>query len=430
MNTPGNGDFPLEEHVLDNGLRVILHPDDRLPLVCVNLWYHVGSKNERPGRTGFAHLFEHMLFQGSQNIPVNDHFRLVQQVGGVANGSTWYDRTNYYETLPSSHLELGLWLESDRMGFLLPAMTQDKLENQRSVVMNERRERVDNQPYGTAMERLCELVFPEGHPYRWPVLGYMEDIEAATLEDVSTFFRTWYGPDNAVLTLAGDVQPQEAFRLANRWFGDLAPTGKGEAPIGGGVPEAADSLRRQIVEDDVRLTRFYLACAVPPVGTPEWYAAVLLSEVLTGGRSSTLTDDLVYRRQLAQSIGSWVMPTEECAMFAVIATARHDAEPKDLEDALFERLDETLAAAPDEEALEHARSRLLAGHYDRLQTLDQRADMISQAATYHGDPAMAFAAVDRIAAVTREDILELSRSWADFRRGALVVVTPREADVS
>src|SRR5688572_8881536 len=216
-------DLPLQEHRLANGLRVVLNPDPALPLVAVNLWYHVGSRNETRGRTGFAHLFEHMLFQGSQHVGTNDHFRLVQQVGGVANGSTWYDRTNYYETLPSSHLELGLWLESDRMGFLLPAMSAEKLETQRQVVMNERRQRVDNQPYGRAFERLNELLFPADHPYHWPVIGYMEDIAAATLEDVEAFFRTWYTPDNAVLTLAGDLDPEPALALVERWFGGLPP---------------------------------------------------------------------------------------------------------------------------------------------------------------------------------------------------------------
>src|SRR5687767_12187005 len=219
----------IEEHRLDNGLRVVLNPDAALPLVAVNLWYHVGSQNETPGRTGFAHLFEHMLFQGSQNVGTNDHFRYVQQVGGVANGSTWFDRTNYYETLPANHLELGLWLEADRMGYLLPAMTAEKLENQRQVVMNERRQRVDNQPYGRAFERLNELLFPAEHPYHWPVIGYMDDIAAATLADVETFFRTWYTPDNAVLTLSGAFDPDAAMRLVEQHFGPIPP-GPGTQP--------------------------------------------------------------------------------------------------------------------------------------------------------------------------------------------------------
>src|SRR5262245_974499 len=181
-------DLAFESHTLPNELKVVLHPDRSLPLVAVNLWYHVGSKNERPGRTGLAHLFEHMLFQGSAHVPTNGHFRYVQQVGGVANGSTTHDRTNYYETLPAAHLDLGLWLESDRMGFLLPALTQENLDNQRDVVINERRQRIENQPYGQASERLYALLYPEGHPYHWPVIGTPEDVVAATLDEVRCFF--------------------------------------------------------------------------------------------------------------------------------------------------------------------------------------------------------------------------------------------------
>src|SRR3954464_5726207 len=211
MSSPTTSlDFHLSQHRLDNGLKVVLHRNAALPLVAVNLWYHVGSKNERPGRTGFAHLFEHMLFQGSEHVGTHDHFRLLQQVGGVANGSTWDDRTNHYETLPSQNLDLGLWLEADRMGFFLPALTQENLDTQRDVVMNERRQRVENQPYGQAGERLHELLYPAGHPYHWPVIGYMEDIAAATLEDVRTFFRTYYTPNNAVITVVGDIDPGEA----------------------------------------------------------------------------------------------------------------------------------------------------------------------------------------------------------------------------
>ncbi len=233
----------IQRHRLANGLDVVLHPDRALPLVAVNLWYHVGSKNERPGRTGFAHLFEHMLFQGSAHVGTNDHFRHLQRIGGVANGSTWYDRTNYYETVPAQELELALWLESDRMGFLLPALDQAKLDNQRDVVMNERRQRVDNQPYGRPYERLFELLVPSDHPYHWPVIGTMEDIAAATLDDVRAFFRTWYVPNNAVLTIAGDFEPAAALDRVERWFGEIPA---GPAPQRRRSP--APPLERAVVE--------------------------------------------------------------------------------------------------------------------------------------------------------------------------------------
>src|SRR5262249_9584437 len=222
-------EIPFTEHRLDNGLRVLLHRDAAQPLVAINLWYHVGSRNERPGRTGLAHLFEHMLFQGSAHVGTNDHFRYVQQVGGVANGSTWYDRTNYYETLPAHALDLGLWLESDRMGFLLPALSEEKLANQRDVVMNERRQRVDTQPYGRAYEALHERLYPPGHRYRRPVLGTMEDIAGATVSSLVEFFRTYYAPENAVLTLAGDFESAQALDRVAAWFGGL-PRGPGRPP--------------------------------------------------------------------------------------------------------------------------------------------------------------------------------------------------------
>src|SRR5258706_6757824 len=241
ISDPPNLDLPFQYHRLANGLRVVLHRNAALPLVAVNLWYHVGSKNERPGRTGFAHLFEHMLFQGSEHVATHDHFRLLQQVGGVANGSTWYDRTNYYETLPSHQLDLGLWLESDRMGFFLPALTQENLDTQRDVVMNERRQRIENQPYGQAGERLHELLYPADHPYHWPVIGYMEDIAAATLEEVQAFFRTYYTPSNAVLTLAGDFDPEAALDRVEAWFGNI-PAGPPWPPVI--VPAAQPAVER------------------------------------------------------------------------------------------------------------------------------------------------------------------------------------------
>jgi zinc protease len=258
-------EIPYTRFVLDNGLTLIVHEDHKAPIVAVDIWYHVGSKNERRGRTGLAHLFEHMLFQGSLHVGTNDHFQRVQQVGGVANGSTWFDRTNYYETLPSQHLELGLWLESDRMGFLLPALTSEKLENQRDVVMNERRERIDNQPYGLAFERLHETLYPEAHPYHWPVIGYMDDIAAATLDDVRAFFSTYYRSNNAVLTLAGDIDPDSAIEKVDHWFGSL-PAGDPPPPIETDF-QASTSGERLVLEDRVELSRVYMAWKMPVQGS-------------------------------------------------------------------------------------------------------------------------------------------------------------------
>src|ERR1044072_954928 len=374
----------IEEHRLDNGRPVVLNPAAALPLVAVTLWYHVGSQNETPGRTGFAHLFEHMLFQGSQHVGTNDHFRYIQQVGGVPNGSTWYDRTNYYETLPATHLELGLWLESDRMGWLLPAMTAEKLETQRQVGMNERRHRVDNQPYGRAYERLDELLYPAGHPYHWPVIGYMDDIAAATLEDVERFFRTWYTPHNAVLTLSGAFVPREALELVRRYFGDIPPGPQPARPQPILDEPAGPAMDRQPAA--VELSRLHLAFRLPAYGTDDWYAADLFATVLSGGRSSPLYRDLVYERQLAQDVGAFVLPTELSGSFVVVATARPDVQPEGLEEAV--RADPRRAGVEPfaEVELERARNRVLTQHWEGLQQLDQRADQLSQLVTFFGDP--------------------------------------------
>jgi len=414
---------PLVRHRLDNGLRVVLLPDRRLPLVTVNLWFHVGSKNERPGLTGFAHLFEHMLFQGSEHVSGTDHFRYIQQVGGVANGSTWYDRTNYFETLPAHRLDLGLWLESDRMGFFLPALTSEKLETQRSVVMNERRQRVDNQPYGRALERVYELLYPEDHPYHWPVIGYMDDIAAATLDDVRRFFATYYTPANAVLTLAGHFDPDDALERVERWFGPLPTT----APPPSVTPPDPrfTGVRRDRLTDDVQLSRIYLSSQAPPYGDPAWYAGDLLAAILASGKSSLLHEDLVYRRELARNVTAYVLPTELASTFTIVANANPGRSIDELEREIVGHLERLATDGPSEEDLERARNRTLHDLYEDLQTLDSRADLISQCTTYFDDPARALSEGEQYAAVTAEAVRELARAQLLEGGRAVVTVVPR-----
>lgn len=404
----------------------MLHRDTTLPLVAVNLWYHVGSKNERPGRTGFAHLFEHMLFQGSANVGTNDHFRYLQQVGGVANGSTWYDRTNYYETLPARHLELALWLESDRMGFLLPGLTAEKLENQRQVVMNERRQRVDNQPYGRAMERLFEMLFPEQHPYRWPVIGRMEDIEAATLEEVRTFFATYYGPGNAVLSLAGDFDPSAALAAIERWFGGLPaspPVTRVRAPLA-----PLDHAVRDAMSDRVQLQRLYFAFRTEPFGSPGWWTAAATASLLTDGKSSPLVADLVVDRQLAQDVSAYVYPMEEVGVFLLVATVRPGVEAERLVERIREHLDALGTPAPRfaslDAELERTRRRTLADIYSELQTLDHRADLLGQYTTYFDEPGLAFAEARAFTEVDGASIRAFAAARLGAANGALLVVGP------
>jgi predicted Zn-dependent peptidase len=422
MSSPS--DLPITRHRLANGLRLVLQPDPRLPLAAVNLWYHVGSANERPGRTGLAHLFEHMLFQGSEHVGTNEHFRYLQRVGGVANGSTWYDRTNYYETVPSEQLELALWLESDRMGFLLAALDQRKLDTQREVVMNERRQRVDNQPYGRPYERLFELLVPPGHPYRWPVIGTMEDIAAATLEDVRGFFRTWYTPNNAVLTLAGDFDADTAVALVERWFGELAP---GPEPARAALPLAPlETAVAETVEDSVQLPRVYLAFRIAPFGDPEWFAAALLANLLSDGKSSPLYRDLVWERQIAQEAACYVYPTAQAGFFVAIATARPGVEAGVLAAALREHLDRA-ARPPRPEEHERALNRTLVELWGDLETLDRRADQLSMYTTLFDRPELAWDEPARYAAVTAEQLAEVAAARLGPERAVALTVVPRSA---
>ena len=423
MSTVSSARFPIERHTLANGLQVVLQPDTSLPLVAINLWYHVGSKNEVPGKTGLAHLFEHMLFQGSQHVGKNDHFRLVQQVGGVANGSTWFDRTNYYETLPAHCLSLGLWLESDRMGFFLPALDSEKLENQREVVMNERRQRVDNQPYGQAFERLNETLFPASHPYHWPVIGYMDDIAAAEQEDVEAFFRTFYTPDNAVLTLAGHFDPDEALRLVETYFGPI-PRGLARPEVDATLP---DEMLGQVVtlDDDIQLPRVYMAFRLPTFGEPEWYSADLLSAALTGGKTSPLYRQLVYERQIAQDVSAFVLPTELAASFVVVATGRPDTDLAELEEIVQGAI-ETVASGKLRSAdLARARNKLVTSFSDQLQALDDRADLLSLFTTYFDEPQRITSEIERYLGQSAEDLASVARDRLTPEKAVTIRVIPR-----
>src|SRR5437588_2639217 len=336
MATPATPDLPYERHALDNGLRVVLHHDPSLPLVAVNLWYHVGSKNERPGRTGFAHLFEHMLFSGSEHVGNNEHFRHVQSVGGVLNGTTFFDRTYYFETLPSHDLALRMWFESDRMGFFLPALTLKKLDIQREVVKEERRQRYDNVPYGTAFERLLNLAYDPDYSYHWPTIGSMEDLQAASLDDIREFFATWYRPDNCTLTLVGDFIPSEAKQLVEQYFGDIVP--------GGGFPQFTlkrqpqKAERRETFASPVQLPRLYRLYHLPKMGAPEWIHADLLTTILAADKASRLERSLVHEKQIAQDVAAYVLPTESSGMLLLQATAKEGVTIETIEGAIDEEI--------------------------------------------------------------------------------------------
>jgi len=422
--------IPIETFRLDNGLFVTLSEDHTAPLVAVNLWYHVGSANERAGRTGFAHLFEHMLFQGSADVGANEHFELVQRAGGTLNGSTWLERTNYFETVPSHYLEQALWLEANRMGKLLPAMTQQKLDTQRDVVKNERRWSMDNQPYGTWWERLPALCFPPEHPFHHSLIGSMEDLDAATLEDVAEFFATWYVPDNAVLSIAGDFEPAQARALVERHFGPI-PRGGPRPPLPEmSLPATFGAPKREVVEDDVMLPRLFLAARAPVFGTEAHYAASVCAAILGMRRGSRLQRRLVRERQIATDAGAFTYDLAKGAdLFVIDVTARPGTSAERLEAEVAHELDEIHVNGVTE--AEVARAIALVGTelVAVLQSAGDRADRLSMFATYFGDPSLVNAQLSAYQRVTAESVSAFARERLGGDNRATLLYVPRASGV-
>jgi zinc protease len=420
--------IPIERYSLDNGLRVVLSEDHALPVVSLNLWYNVGSRNERPGRTGLAHLFEHMMFQGSQNVTDAQHVALVERAGGSINASTWLDRTNYYATLPASHLELGLWLESDRMGFFLPALTQEKFDNQREVVKNERRQRVENQPYGDWDERIQRLVYPPDHPYHHFAMGSMEDLDAATLDDVRDFFRTYYAPDNAVLTLCGDFDPDAARRLIDRYFGPI-PRGPGVPPLPGRPHLDPLHLGGEVRETAVAaVPRIYLGYRIPPYGTQEYVVADVLTELLSGGKSARLYRALVRERRVARAVAAFVLPlVTGAAAMIVRANVPPGHPPEPVEAAVLQELARIAGEAPGADEMERALTSVEARRMLELQKGNERADQLSMLTTYFDQPELINTELDRYRAVTADDVRRFAAEHLGADNRAVLTYVPQGA---
>lgn len=415
----------LETYELANGLRVVLNEDHSAPLVAVNLWYHVGSKNERVGRTGFAHLFEHMLFSGSQHVGNNEHFRYVQSVGGVLNGTTFFDRTNYFETLPSNYLALGLWLESDRMGFFLPALTQEKLDIQREVVKEERRQRYDNVPYGTAFERLLNLAYDPDYSYHWPTIGSMEDLQAASLDDIREFFATWYRPDNCTLTLVGDFIPSEAKQLIDQYFGDIAP--------GGSFPQFTlerqpqNFERRETFPTRVQLPRLYRLYHLPKMGTPEWIHADLLTTILSADKASRLERALVHEKQIAQDVAAYVLPTESTGMLLLQATSKEGVPIETIEQAVDEEIARVVSGGITDDELTRAKNRAEIEYAHQVENYDSRADLIGMLATYFDDPMILQTWLEPYRASTAADLAAVAKNFLVPENRATSLFVPEVA---
>ncbi|HET6907694.1 MAG TPA: pitrilysin family protein [Mycobacteriales bacterium] len=418
--------YPFTLHRLDNGLRVVISEDHLAPVAAVNIWYDVGSRHETPGRTGFAHLFEHLMFQGSTHVGRNDHFGLISAAGGTLNGTTWCDRTNYFETVPAHHLETALWLEADRMGGLLDALDQQNLDNQRDVVKNEKRQSRDNQPYGSWLDLMHELAFPAGHPYQHSTIGSMADLDAASLADARTFYSTWYGPDNAVLSIVGDVDTSATLAAVERYFGGI--------PAKGGYPSAPPSELplhigqeiRRVVPDRVPVPRVFIGYRCPPFGSATHDAMDVAATVLGGGRGSRLYKSLVLDRGLMQPddtiTSTWPFVAGATLALADLA-AREGVDIAELE-AAYHAEAERLPAGIAEDELERARALTTSQWLHHLATVDGRADAFSQFTTLFDAPELVNELLPRVLAVTAEEAASAAGSVLRADNRVVLVYVP------
>lgn len=418
-----------ERYTLANGLQVILHRDTRVPIVSVNLWYHVGSRNERPGKTGFAHLFEHMMFQGSEHIPAEMHFQYIQSIGGTLNGSTFYDRTNYYETVPSHYLETALWLESDRMGFFLPALTQQKLDTQLDVVKNERRQNYDNQPYGLWLERLMELSFESDFPYHWPVIGYMDDLNTATMQDVQEFFTSWYQPSNASLVVAGDFETDETKTLIETYFAGIPSTPKPSLNVRPYSDFNAGE-KRERMTDKVQLPRIYMGYHLPPVGHPHTYAADLLSDALSVGKSGRLYRNLVYSQQIAQEAQAFLLPMELGSMFIFVATPKPGGSIDELETALQREIDVLQTELVSSADRQRIQNQLEARKLRELQSVSSRADYLNMFNIYFDNPDLINTELDVYRQITKEQLRNAAQTYLKPENRTVLTFLPETEELS
>ncbi|MEX0899395.1 MAG: pitrilysin family protein [Gammaproteobacteria bacterium] len=416
-------DIPYERYTLDNGLRLLVHVDKKAPIVAVNVWYHVGSKDEKPGKTGFAHLFEHLMFNGSEHHN-EDWFKLMQRIGATdLNGTTNVDRTNYFQNVPVSALDTVLWMESDRMGHMLGAVTQEKLDEQRGVVQNEKRQG-ENQPYGRVWELVFTNSFPKGHPYSWPVIGFMEDLEAATLEDAHEWFKSYYGASNAVLVVAGDVDPDQVFERVKHYFGHIAPgqpLPRHEAWVA-----KREGEHRMVLEDRVPQARIYKIWNIPEEGHVDTDYLALVSSLLTSGKNSRLYERLVYRDQIATDVGSFAYGMEIAGLFVMWATVQPDGDLTAVEKAMDEEMARLLARGVTRSELDRVRTGYRAGFIrgaERIGGFGGKSDLLASGEVYFNDPDQFKEGLARIQSATPRDIQRVAQQW--LADGVLVLeVTP------
>lgn len=415
--------LPYTRTKLNNGLEVIIHQDKSLPLVAVNIWYKVGSANEKPGKTGLAHFFEHMMFQGSENVPKEMHFKYIQEAGGILNGSTSFDRTNYYEKLPANALETALWLESDRMGFLLNAIDEEKLENQKSVVINERLERYDNQPYGLAWELIVNNLFPKDHPYSWPTIGFKKDIESFTLEDVINFFKSFYSPSNATLVIAGDVKLQEASNLVEKYFGEIPSYETPPSPI----TDDFNLEENLFVEhkDNVQLPRLYLAFPTVKSYQPKDADYEILSDILSGSKNSRLNKRLVFDEQIAQDVSTFQFSGKYGGMFIIVSTAKPGIKLSELKQKIFEEISLIQSKGITEKEFIKTRNGIKSNFISAMQNIDHIADHLNHYNFYLGEPNSFEFDINRYLSVQPESIQRIAEELLS-RKFLELNITPKE----
>ena len=411
---------------LKNGLTVILHQDRSVPVVSVNIWYHVGSANEKAGRTGFAHLFEHLMFEGSANVPDGEFDALLEAAGGNNNGSTTTDRTNYYEDVPSNALELALFLESDRMGHMLAAMSPARVDGQREVVKNERRQNYENRPYGMAFLELNQALYPSNHPYSWPTIGHMPDLNAATYEDVVEFFKTYYVPNNATLVVAGDINLDDAEALVLKWFSEI-PKGNPVDRIT--VPTPRQTALKKTITDRVQLSRLYLAWLSPAAYKPGDAALDVAGMILASGKNSKLYRRLVYDKPIAQDVSAFQQSAALSGSFQIIATARPGINVTDIKDIIDEELNRLRQNPPEPREVQRAVNQIVASFYRQMERVGGYRGKAEQLNAYYfatGNPDYFAEDLARYTALTPLDIQTAITKWLAPDQRVEIIVKPED----
>lgn len=419
-------EIKFEKYTLPNGLQVILHEDHSVPVVAVNIWYHVGASREKPGRSGFAHLFEHLMYEGSEHVPDGVYDQVIDGSGGTNNGSTGFDRTNYWVLVPKNYTESAFWLESDRMGFLLPGITQERLDLQRDVVKNERRQSYENQPYGMAFMKIMDALYPDGIPYHWLPIGSQEDLSAASLEDVKDFFRKWYSTKNASLCIGGDFEPAQMKKLVEKYFSDI-PAG-GEVPKLEPLPRDMKEIKKLVIEDRVQLPRLYMVWHSPAIFQPDDAAMDILSSILSGGKNSRLYKTMVYEKQIAQDVSAFQGSAELSSYFGIIATASPGHNLNELHAEINAELQKLMNEEPSQRELDRAKNGIRANFIYQLQNLGGfggKTDQLNSYNTQLGDPGKFNWDLNRYVQISRSDIKRVAHSYLNDKGHVILSIVPQ-----